>query len=147
MLYTALTGGGLVVFAAFLSLYSYYKNKSVTMPKVFAAIATVGLVVMLVGGGLWVRPYLIAYLPNATDFILIGIIVVAILLAFWFLLRPAFSQHKEKEEEVKRITATGTKTYTVGGSGATSTGKKKKKKNNSMKAQMGTSKKRRLPRY
>ncbi len=143
MWYTALAGGGLVVFAAFLGLYSYYKDKSVTLPKVFAALATAGLVMLLVGAGFWVRPYMIVYLPNATDFILIGIVVVSLLLVFWFLLRPAFSRHKEKEEEVKKITATGTKTYTVGGSGS----RKKKKKNNSMKAQMGTSKKRRLPRY
>ncbi len=142
MWYAIMIGGGAVLFAVFLALYFYYRDgENTVLPRVFSVLSVVGLAVLLAGIILLGRPYLLSVLPTAGDYIIIGVVAVALLLAFWFLLRPAFTAKNDKDEEVKKITATGTRTVSTGST------KKKKKKNNSMKAQMGTSKKRRLPRY
>ncbi len=141
--YVIFIGAGAVLFAVFLSLYFYYRDKKATMAKVFSVLTVVGLLVFLLGLADFGRPYLVFFFPNAGDYILIGIFVICLLLAYWLIIRPAFSVKQDKIEEVTKITATGTRTYSPG----TSAKKKKKNKNNSMKAQMGTSKKRHIPRY
>ncbi len=133
--------GGIIVLAVFLALYFHYRDKNVSLSKIFVVCAYVGLTVLIFSGGNLIQPFLVALIPSVGSYIVLGLQVIAFLVGAWFLVRPAFSRKQEDVDQIKTITSHGTRTVTPG-----STTQKKKKKNNSMKAQMGTSKKRRLPR-
>ncbi len=144
MVYYILFGVGGVVFAVFLVLYFRFRHTTnTTRTKIFVLATYLGLMAWVIGLGQIIQPFVLGLLPNWGQWIVLGVEVAVFLAVAWFWIRPEFSTTKKEAEEVKTITATGTKTTTPGATPA----KKKKKKYRSMKAQMGTSKKRRIPRY
>ncbi len=144
MLYYILFGVGGVVFAVFLVLYFRFRNTTnTTRTKIFVMVTYFGLMAWMIGLGQILQPFILSWFPNWGQWIVLGVEVAVFLAVGWFWIRPEFSTTKKEKEEVKTITATGTKTTTTGAAPA----KKKKNKYKSMKAQMGTSKKRRIPRY
>ncbi len=133
---------GILVFALGYYFFNRYmkegKEKRRQM-RVWAVVSYLGVALAVLMGGQIVLPYVEDLSWGSMALLVIEIIIF--IAAAYFIVRPAFSKEKAKEQEtVKRITPSGTVTVS-----SQKPKKKKKHKNNSNYMQPGSSK-RRMPR-